>query len=99
MSEINSNLIFNITKMKKIFWEINLTWKKLIILLYLLNNEYETMEKEVSSCEFELNLILNKDPNYVEPEKQNDEEAGKVFIGDEAEILTNNNWQDIEKNQ
>lgn len=32
---------------------------------YLLNNEYETMEKEVSSCEFELNLILNKDPNYV----------------------------------
>ena len=30
---------------------------------------------------------------------QNDEEAGKVFIGDEAEILTNNNWQDIEKNQ
>ncbi|SDW47755.1 hypothetical protein SAMN04487759_11631 [Kandleria vitulina] len=30
---------------------------------------------------------------------QNDEEAGKAFIGDDAEILINNNWQDIEKNQ
>ena len=30
---------------------------------------------------------------------KNDEEAGKVFIGDEAEILTNKNWQDVEKNQ
>ena len=30
---------------------------------------------------------------------KNDEEAGKVFIGEEAEILTNKNWQDIEKNQ
>ena len=29
---------------------------------------------------------------------QNDEEAGKVFIGDNAEILSNANWQDIEKN-
>lgn len=29
---------------------------------------------------------------------QNDEEAGKVFIGDNAEILSNTNWQDIEKN-
>lgn len=27
-----------------------------------------------------------------------DEEAGKVFIGDDAEILNNSNWQDIEKN-
>ena len=27
-----------------------------------------------------------------------DEEAGKVFLGDNAEILTNKNWQDIEKN-
>ena len=24
---------------------------------------------------------------------------GKVFVGEEAEILTNANWQDIEKNQ
>lgn len=29
---------------------------------------------------------------------QNDADAGKVFIGDDAEILNNSNWQDIEKN-
>lgn len=29
---------------------------------------------------------------------KNDDEAGKVFIGDNAEILDNDNWQDIEKN-
>lgn len=29
---------------------------------------------------------------------QNDEEAGKVFLGDDAELLSNSNWQDIEKN-
>lgn len=29
---------------------------------------------------------------------QNDEEAGKVFTGENAEILSNSNWQDIEKN-
>lgn len=29
---------------------------------------------------------------------KHDDEAGKVFIGKEAEILDNNNWQDIEKN-
>ena len=28
-----------------------------------------------------------------------DEEAAKVFVGDEAEILNNSNWQDIEKNK
>lgn len=28
-----------------------------------------------------------------------DEEAGKVFIGVDAEILSNTNWQDIEKNR
>lgn len=27
-----------------------------------------------------------------------DEEAGKVFIGEDAKILDNANWQDIEKN-
>ena len=30
---------------------------------------------------------------------QNDEEAGTIFIGDNAELLNNNNWQDVEKNQ
>ena len=30
---------------------------------------------------------------------QGDEEAAKVFVGDDAEILTNANWQDVEKNQ
>ena len=30
---------------------------------------------------------------------KNDKESGKVFIGDDAEILTNKNWQDIKKNQ
>lgn len=30
---------------------------------------------------------------------QNNEEAGKVFIGENAEILVNSNWQDIEKNK
>lgn len=30
---------------------------------------------------------------------QDDEEAAKVFIGDDAEILHNNNWQDIQKNK
>lgn len=30
---------------------------------------------------------------------QGDEDAGKVFIGDNAEILTNSNWQDIVKNK
>lgn len=30
---------------------------------------------------------------------QNDEEAKKVFVGEDAEILTNSHWQDIEKNQ
>ena len=29
---------------------------------------------------------------------QNNADAGKVFIGDDAEILNNSNWQDIEKN-
>lgn len=29
---------------------------------------------------------------------QNDADAGKVFIGDDTEILNNSNWQDIEKN-
>ena len=28
-----------------------------------------------------------------------DEEAAKVFIGEDAELLNNSNWQDIEKNQ
>ena len=28
-----------------------------------------------------------------------DEEAAKAFVGDEAEILHNTNWQDIEKNK
>ena len=28
-----------------------------------------------------------------------DEEAATVFVGDNAEILHNNNWQDVEKNQ
>lgn len=28
-----------------------------------------------------------------------DEEAKKAFVGEQAEILTNTNWQDIEKNQ
>ena len=28
-----------------------------------------------------------------------DEEAAKVFAGDNAEILHNNNWQDVEENQ
>ena len=27
-----------------------------------------------------------------------DEEAAKVFVGDDAEILHNSNWQDIQKN-
>ena len=30
---------------------------------------------------------------------QGDEEAAKVFVGDDAELLTNAGWQDIEKNQ
>ncbi len=29
---------------------------------------------------------------------QEDNEAGKVFMGDSAEILNNSNWQDVEKN-
>lgn len=29
---------------------------------------------------------------------QSDQEAGKVFLGENAEILSNPNWQDIEKN-
>ena len=28
-----------------------------------------------------------------------DKEAATVFVGDNAEILHNNNWQDVEKNQ
>lgn len=27
-----------------------------------------------------------------------DTQAGKVFVGENAEILRNSNWQDIEKN-
>ena len=30
---------------------------------------------------------------------QGDEESAGVFVGDNAEILTNNGWQDIEKNK
>ena len=30
---------------------------------------------------------------------QDDYEAGKIFIGNTAEILNNSNWQDIEKNK
>lgn len=29
---------------------------------------------------------------------QGDQEAGKVFLGEDAEILHNSNWQDVEKN-
>ena len=29
---------------------------------------------------------------------QGDQGAGKVFLGENAEILSNSNWQDIEKN-
>ena len=29
---------------------------------------------------------------------KNDTEAKKVFFGDNAEILTNKNWQDVNKN-
>ncbi len=29
---------------------------------------------------------------------QDDQEAGKVFLGEDAEILSNTNWQDVEKN-
>ncbi len=29
---------------------------------------------------------------------QNDNEAKNVFFGDNAEILSNSNWQDVEKN-
>ena len=28
-----------------------------------------------------------------------DEEAAKVFVGEDAEILKNPNWQDVEKNR
>ena len=30
---------------------------------------------------------------------QGDEEAGRAFLGEDAEILHNSNWQDIEKNR
>ena len=30
---------------------------------------------------------------------QGDEDAAKVFVGDDAEILTNALWQDIEKSR
>lgn len=30
---------------------------------------------------------------------QNNDEAGKIFVGEDAEILDNNNWQDVEKNK
>ena len=30
---------------------------------------------------------------------QGNEEAGKVFLGEDAEILHNSNWQDIDKNR
>ena len=30
---------------------------------------------------------------------KNDEEASKVFIGEDAELLNNKNWQDVEKNK
>ena len=30
---------------------------------------------------------------------QGDETAGTVFLGDNAEILNNANWQDIQKNR
>lgn len=30
---------------------------------------------------------------------QGDEEAGIALIGEDAEILSNSNWQDIEKNR
>lgn len=30
---------------------------------------------------------------------KDDEEAGKVFIGEDAELLNNKNWQDVEKNK
>ena len=30
---------------------------------------------------------------------QGDEKAGKALIGEDAEILSNSNWQDIEKNR
>ena len=29
---------------------------------------------------------------------QGDQEAGKAFLGEDAEILSNTCWQDIEKN-
>lgn len=41
-------------------------------------------------------VIGNDDLLY---QLKNDEEASKVFVGDNAEILSNDNWQDIEKNK
>ena len=47
--------------------------------------------------------MLNRTDGYMTAwmlyQLKNDEEASKVFVGDNAEILSNDNWQDIEKNK
>lgn len=65
-----------------------------------MTNDVFKMRARVTGAEHQ--DMLNRTDGYMTAwmlyHLQNDEEASKVFIGDNAEILTNANWQDIEKN-
>ena len=57
---------------------------------YLLNNEYETMEKEVSTCDFELNLILNKNTDFVGENKLDNVKEELSKLGELEEFIEQN---------
>ena len=73
-----------------------------------LKENYNTMSNDIFKVRAravgaEHQDMLNRTDGYMTAwmlyQLKNDKEAEKVFVGDNAEILSNNNWQDIEKNK
>lgn len=75
--------------------------------LEALKDIYSTMSQDVTKIRAratgaEHEDMLKRPDGYMTAwmcwQLQGDEEAGRVFFGDDAEILNNANWQDVEKN-
>ncbi len=75
--------------------------------LEALKDIYSTMDQDVTKIRARIKGAEHEDmltltDGYMTAwmlwQLKDDEEAGKVFVGDNAEILTNSNWQDVEKN-
>lgn len=87
--------------------DINAEFGGVAPLVSLIEN-YDTMASDVFKVRArvagaEHEEILMKTDGYMTAwmlyQLRGDEEAGKVFIGEDAEILSNSNWQDIEKSR